>query len=113
MLHFGIHFVGQEATHLVHQLNIGPGRMVPIHWPWPKGEVSLINIKHHISRIMRCINGNISVNNISVRANFEFLEKLGVDMWCFHDRDIAPEGKTLEVSRLRLWKIEKKRFSLS
>lgn len=25
-------------------------------------------------------------------AAFEFFEKLGVDLWCFHDRDIAPEG---------------------
>jgi len=33
-----------------------------------------------------------------VRANFEFLEKIGVDRWCFHDRDIAPDGETLEVS---------------
>ena len=34
---------------------------------------------------------------IAVRAHFEFIEKLGVDKWCFHDRDIAPDGKTLEV----------------
>mmetsp|Transcript_9678 Transcript_9678/g.27667 ORF Transcript_9678/g.27667 Transcript_9678/m.27667 type:complete len:499 (-) Transcript_9678:302-1798(-) len=27
-------------------------------------------------------------------AHFELLEKLGVDYWCFHDRDIAPEGAT-------------------
>ena len=32
-----------------------------------------------------------------MRANFEFLKKLGVDWWCFHDRDIAPDGNTLEV----------------
>jgi hypothetical protein len=25
------------------------------------------------------------------------MEKLGVDRWCFHDRDIAPDGKTLAV----------------
>lgn len=25
-------------------------------------------------------------------AAFEFFVKLGVDFWCFHDRDIAPEG---------------------
>jgi len=25
-------------------------------------------------------------------AAFEFFTKLGVDYWCFHDRDIAPEG---------------------
>ncbi len=27
-----------------------------------------------------------------VAANFEFCEKLGVDFYCFHDRDVAPEG---------------------
>ncbi|HTR98435.1 MAG TPA: xylose isomerase, partial [Bacteroidota bacterium] len=27
-------------------------------------------------------------------AAFEFMQKLGVDYYCFHDRDIAPEGKT-------------------
>jgi len=27
----------------------------------------------------------------TMRANFEFISKLGVDFWCFHDRDIAPE----------------------
>ncbi|CAN1228849.1 Xylose isomerase, partial [Linum grandiflorum] len=39
-----------------------------------------------------------------VRANFELLEKLGVDYWCFHDRDIAPEGNTLKVGFTRLQK---------
>ena len=31
-------------------------------------------------------------------AAFEFLQKLGVDYYCFHDRDIAPEGSTFAVS---------------
>ncbi|KAL4448421.1 hypothetical protein ABPG75_005640 [Micractinium tetrahymenae] len=30
-----------------------------------------------------------------MRAFFELLDKLGVDFWCFHDRDIAPELPTL------------------
>ncbi len=30
-----------------------------------------------------------------VDAAFEFFEKLGVRYFCFHDRDIAPEGETL------------------
>ncbi|KAF5461779.1 hypothetical protein F2P56_017848 [Juglans regia] len=37
-----------------------------------------------------------------MRANFEFINKLGVDRWCFHDRDIAPDGKTLEESNANL-----------
>ena len=30
-----------------------------------------------------------------VDVAFEFLEKLGCDFYCFHDRDVAPEGATL------------------
>jgi xylose isomerase len=28
-------------------------------------------------------------------AGFEIMDKLGIDFFCIHDRDIAPEGKTL------------------
>jgi xylose isomerase len=31
-------------------------------------------------------------------AAFEFFEKLGVPYWCFHDRDIAPEGASFKES---------------
>ena len=31
-----------------------------------------------------------------VEANFEFCEKLGVQFFCFHDRDIAPEADNLK-----------------
>jgi xylose isomerase len=37
-----------------------------------------------------------------MRANFEFLEKLGVEYYTFHDRDIAPEGKTMEETNKNL-----------
>ncbi len=30
----------------------------------------------------------------TLEANFEFCRKLGVEFYCFHDRDIAPEGET-------------------
>ena len=33
-----------------------------------------------------------------VAVAFEFMEKLGVGFYCFHDRDVAPEGKTLAES---------------
>ena len=33
-----------------------------------------------------------------VRVAFEFFEKLGVQYYTFHDRDVAPEGKTLKES---------------
>jgi xylose isomerase len=35
-------------------------------------------------------------------AAFEFLTKLGVPFFCFHDRDIAPEGQTFAESRANL-----------
>jgi xylose isomerase len=31
-------------------------------------------------------------------ANFEFLDKCDIDFYCFHDRDIAPEGETFADS---------------
>jgi xylose isomerase len=37
-----------------------------------------------------------------VRAAFEFLEKLGVGFYCFHDRDVAPEGKSLRETNAHL-----------
>ena len=33
-----------------------------------------------------------------LEAAFEFFHKLGVPFFCFHDRDIAPEGETLAES---------------
>lgn len=41
----------------------------------------------------------------TLRAAFEFFTKLGVDYYCFHDRDIAPEGATLSESNAILDKV--------
>ncbi|MFO1019748.1 MAG: xylose isomerase [Planctomycetales bacterium] len=48
--------------------------------------------------------GSESVENAIKRvyAAFEFIEKLGVDYYCFHDRDVAPEGATLAESNKNL-----------
>ena len=35
-------------------------------------------------------------------AAFELMDKLDIDYFCFHDRDIAPEGATLSESNARL-----------
>jgi xylose isomerase len=45
-----------------------------------------------------------TVDNAKNRARvaFEFMEKLGVHFYCFHDRDVAPEGKTLAESNKNL-----------
>jgi xylose isomerase len=45
-----------------------------------------------------------SVDNARVRARvaFEFIDKLGAPFYCFHDRDVAPEGATLADSNKNL-----------
>ena len=37
-----------------------------------------------------------------VYAGFEFMDKLGIKYFCFHDRDLAPEGATIEESNANL-----------
>ncbi len=34
----------------------------------------------------------------TMEAAFEFFQKLGIEYYCFHDRDIAPEGETFSQS---------------
>ena len=48
--------------------------------------------------------GSNSVENAQNRARvaFEFIEKLGAPFYCFHDRDVAPEGATLKESNKNL-----------
>jgi len=48
--------------------------------------------------------GSNSVANAQKRARvaFEFTEKLGAPFYAFHDRDVAPEGKTLGESNKNL-----------
>lgn len=48
--------------------------------PWDDGSESLANALRR------------------VEVAFEFFTKLGVEYYCFHDRDVAPEGKTLAES---------------
>jgi xylose isomerase len=40
----------------------------------------------------------VSVAKVRMDAAFEFFQKIRAPFWCFHDRDIAPEGKTLAES---------------
>jgi len=40
-----------------------------------------------------------------VYAAFELMQKLGIEYFCFHDRDIAPEGNTLSETNKNLDKI--------
>lgn len=52
--------------------------------PWDDGSDSLQN----------------ALNRVPVF--FEFLEKTGIDYYCFHDRDISPEGATLSETHSNL-----------
>jgi len=53
--------------------------------------------------------GSPSIANAQRRARvaFEFIEKLGAPYYCFHDRDVAPEGSTLAESNHNLDEVVK------
>ncbi len=59
----------------------GPGTMVR---PWEDGTDSVENAQNR------------------ARVAFEFFEKIGSPFYAFHDRDVAPEGKTLAESHKNL-----------
>jgi len=59
----------------------GPGT---IQRPWEKGS------------------DPISIARVRLDAAFEFFQKIRAPFWCFHDRDIAPEGRTLAESNKHL-----------
>jgi len=48
--------------------------------------------------------GTESVENALTRVNaaFEFISKLGAPFYCFHDRDVAPEGASLSETNANL-----------
>jgi len=52
--------------------------------PWDDGSNSIANAQRR------------------VRVAFEFMEKLGVPFYAFHDRDVAPEGRTLRETNKNL-----------
>lgn len=43
----------------------------------------------------------VSIAKVRLDAGFEFFQKIKAPFWCFHDRDIAPEGRSLaETNRI-------------
>jgi xylose isomerase len=62
----------------------GPGTIVR---PWEKGRDA------------------VSIALTRMDAAFEFFQKIRAPFWCFHDRDIAPEGRTLAESNRNLDKL--------
>jgi xylose isomerase len=59
----------------------GPGTAIR---PWDDGSQSVVNAQNR------------------ARVAIEFIEKLGAPFYAFHDRDVAPEGKTLRESHKNL-----------
>jgi xylose isomerase len=59
----------------------GPGT---IQRPWEKGA------------------NPVSIAKVRMDAAFEFFQKIRAPFWCFHDRDIAPEGRSLAESNRNL-----------
>jgi xylose isomerase len=53
-------------------------------FPWDKTDNALENAKYRLD------------------AAFEFFTKLGTPFWCFHDRDLAPEGGSVSESEKNL-----------
>ena len=51
------------------------------------------------------INNPMKLAEERVHAAFELMQKLGVGYFCFHDRDVAPEGDTLAETNKNLDKI--------
>ena len=47
----------------------------------------------------------VSVAKVRMDAAFEFFQKIRAPFWCFHARDIAPEGRTLAESNRNLDKL--------
>ena len=43
--------------------------------------------------------------SLRLEAAFEFLAKLGVPYFCFHDRDVVPEGRTFAETRANLERV--------
>ena len=50
-------------------------------------------------------NDPVSIAKVRMDAAFEFFQKIQAPFWAFHDRDIAPEGRSLAESNRNLDKI--------
>lgn len=70
--------------HTFTYLGVDPFGKETMERPWDQGKDGLDKSKERI------------------KAAFEFMEKLGLEYFCFHDRDIAPEGKNIEETNKNL-----------
>jgi len=58
--------------------------------------------RHDDSSLGRPAGYGRETRRIESRSRSSFMEKLGVHFYCFHDRDVAPEGKNLSESNRNL-----------
>ena len=70
--------------HTFRGTGVDPFGSPTLHRPWEDGTDSLDNALRRVD------------------VAFEFITKLGVPYYCFHDRDVAPEGATLSQSNANL-----------
>ena len=47
----------------------------------------------------------MDIARAKVDAGFEFMTKLGIEYFCFHDADIAPEGETFAETKKNFWEM--------
>lgn len=58
--------------------------------------------RNSVSRAWNAKSNELERAKEKAHAAFEFFTKLGVDYFCFHDVDVAPEGKDLEETQKNL-----------
>lgn len=75
--------------HVMRASGADPFGMPTMLRPWEDGSDSVANAQNR------------------VRAFFEFLEKMQIPFFCFHDRDIAPEGASLSETNHNLDEVVK------
>jgi xylose isomerase len=80
-------------------------RFAVAYWHTFKGQGADIFGSGSYSRPWNVSSNPMGAAEDALHAAFEFFTKLGVKYYCFHDRDIAPEGATFSESCANLEKI--------
>ena len=76
--------------------------IVRTHTPGTVSETDLLDGSERCYLAAYGGDDEMSLAEDTMRAAFEFFTKLGVDFYCFHDRDIAPEADSLAETNQRL-----------
>jgi xylose isomerase len=68
----------------------------------PRRRLRSLRPRHHRPPVGKRHGNAVSIAKTRMDAAFEFFQKIRAPFWCFHDRDIAPEGRTLAESNRNL-----------